>query len=254
MGTVVITGAASGIGAATRQLLEDEGHTVVGVDVREAEVEADLGTAEGRTLAVNEIHRIAPDGLDGCVVAAGIGPHSQPVASIVAVNYFGAIEVLDGVFDLLAAGAGTAVAVCSNSAGITGSDDPAVLEAMAVHDEERALELAAGLEGFVAYGASKLALGRAVRRRAATWGQAGVRLNAVAPGPVATPLMQATLDHDELGPLARALPVPWGEHPVDPGRTATIITFLLSPASIPVHGSVLFADGGTDALIRPDHV
>jgi NAD(P)-dependent dehydrogenase (short-subunit alcohol dehydrogenase family) len=242
MNTIVITGAASGIGAATRERLEDQGHTVIGVDLRGTEIEADLARPEGRALAVREIHRIAPKGIDGCVVGAGIGPHSQPIAPIVAVNYFGSIEVLDGVLDLLAEKAGAAVAICSNSAGITGAD------------EERSLELAAGLHGFVAYGASKLALGRAVRRRVAKWGEAGVRLNAVAPGPVATPLMQATLDDPELGPLARALPVPWGEHPVDPGRTAAIIDFLLSPDSIPAHGSVLFADGGTDALLRPDHV
>jgi NAD(P)-dependent dehydrogenase (short-subunit alcohol dehydrogenase family) len=254
MNTIVITGAASGIGAATRERLEDQGHTVIGVDLRGTEIEADLARPEGRALAVREIHRIAPKGIDGCVVGAGIGPHSQPIAPIVAVNYFGSIEVLDGVLDLLAEKAGAAVAICSNSAGITGADDPAVLDAMAADDEERSLELAAGLHGFVAYGASKLALGRAVRRRVAKWGEAGVRLNAVAPGPVATPLMQATLDDPELGPLARALPVPWGEHPVDPGRTAAIIDFLLSPDSIPAHGSVLFADGGTDALLRPDHV
>ena len=36
---------------------------------------------------------------------------------------------------------------------------------------------------------------------------------------------------------------------------ARVIDFLVSsPASAPVHGSVLFADGGTDALLRPDHV
>ena len=35
-------------------------------------------------------------------------------------------------------------------------------------------------------------------------------------------------------------------------RDAGVIGFLLGPASGYVHGSVLFADGGTDALVRPD--
>jgi enoyl-[acyl-carrier-protein] reductase (NADH) len=48
--------------------------------------------------------------------------------------------------------------------------------------------------------------------------------------------------------------VPWGEPPFAAEAIAQVIAFLLSPASAPVHGSVLFADGGTDALLRPDHV
>ena len=52
--------------------------------------------------------------------------------------------------------------------------------------------------------------------------------------------------------------IAWGrdydEPPFGAEAIAHVIGFLLSPASAPVHGSVLFADGGTDALLRPDHV
>jgi nucleoside-diphosphate-sugar epimerase len=48
MGTIVVTGAAGGIGRATRARLEADGHRVIGVDVRDAEIIADLGTAAGR--------------------------------------------------------------------------------------------------------------------------------------------------------------------------------------------------------------
>jgi NADP-dependent 3-hydroxy acid dehydrogenase YdfG len=44
MGVIAITGSASGIGAATRQWLEDDGHSVIGIDVRDAEVIADLAS------------------------------------------------------------------------------------------------------------------------------------------------------------------------------------------------------------------
>jgi NAD(P)-dependent dehydrogenase (short-subunit alcohol dehydrogenase family) len=254
MGTYVVTGSASGIGAATRLLLEEEGHAVVGVDVRDAEVVSDLSTADGRAAALDAVSLAAPGGLDGCVVAAGIGPHTRPVELILAVNYFGAVDLLDGLRDALVARSGTAVAVCSNSAGIIPVEDPNVLEAMAAGDEARALELGGVLHGAVAYGASKLALGRAVRHRSQEWGAAGVRLNAVAPGPVRTPLLQASIDDPELGPSVDALPVPWGSHQAAPEQVAGIIAFLLSTASAPVHGSILFADGGTDAVLRPDHV
>jgi NAD(P)-dependent dehydrogenase (short-subunit alcohol dehydrogenase family) len=79
----------------------------------------------------------------------------------------------------------------------------------------------------------------------------GVRPNAVAPGPVRTPLLQATLDDPVLGPLADALPVPLGRRAA-PGEIAHAVTFLLAPASAYIHGAVLFVGGGTDALLRPD--
>ena len=53
--TTVITGSASGIGAATRKRLEDEGHGVIGIDIRNAEVIADLSTQEGRQTAVRAV-------------------------------------------------------------------------------------------------------------------------------------------------------------------------------------------------------
>ena len=258
MGTFVVTGSASGIGAATARMLTDAGHEVVGVDRHDAEVVADLATVEGRATALAMVGRRAPDGLDGAVVAAGIGPHERPLAQILSVNFFGALACVDGLADAVASRRGSAVVVCSNSAGITPVDDLAFFPALAEEDEptsvRRVEELEGELLGALVYGASKLALGRAVRRRAPQWGAAGARLNAVAPGPVMTPLLQGSYDDPELGPLVDALPVPWGTPPFAAVGIARVIDFLLSAASAPVHGSILFADGGTDALLRPDHV
>ena len=50
--TIALTGSASGIGAATRAALVAEGQRVIGVDLRDAEVVADLGTADGRAAAI----------------------------------------------------------------------------------------------------------------------------------------------------------------------------------------------------------
>ena len=78
-----------------------------------------------------------------------------------------------------------------------------------------------------------------------------MRLNAIAPGAVDTPLLQATLADSELGPLVRAFPIPCGRF----GRATEVadgILFLLGPAASFCCGSVLFVDGGTDALVRPD--
>ena len=53
--TTVVTGAASGIGKATADLLKERGQTVIGVDVHDADVVADLATAEGRHAMVDAV-------------------------------------------------------------------------------------------------------------------------------------------------------------------------------------------------------
>ena len=67
MGTIAISGSASGIGAATRKMLEADGHTVIGLDLRDAEVTADLSTHEGRDTAVAAVLDACDGVLDGLV-------------------------------------------------------------------------------------------------------------------------------------------------------------------------------------------
>src|SRR5690606_21909213 len=88
LGTIVITGSAGGIGRATRALLAADGHQVIGVDVRDAEVEADLSTAGGRRAMVREVEDACGGVLDGLVVAAGLQNDDGP--AVVSINYFGA--------------------------------------------------------------------------------------------------------------------------------------------------------------------
>jgi len=73
MTTAVITGSASGIGAATRARLESEGFNVIGIDLRNAEIEADLSTPEGRQKAVSETIEKSNGKIDRLVLAAGLG-------------------------------------------------------------------------------------------------------------------------------------------------------------------------------------
>lgn len=254
MRTIVITGSGSGLGAAVRARLEAAGDRVIGVDLRDQEVEADLATATGRSAAMNAVLDACEGSLDGLVVCAGLGPHVQPRSQIVAVNYYGAVEVLDGLRPALAAGERpAAVAISSNSVGMVPVDDPSLLDAMLDGAEADALALASDFDGSSVYAHTKIALARAVRRRAQGWGEAGVRLNAVAPGPVNTPLLQGSLDDPTLGPLVDALPIPLG-HRADPDDVAATVVFLLGPDAGFVHGSILFADGGTDAVVRPTAV
>lgn len=252
MRTIVITGSASGLGLATRQRLEAQGDRVIGIDLRGAEIDADLSTVDGRRAAVAAVLGDTPV-LDGVVVCAGVGPHVTPTSLLVAVNYFGAVDVLDALRDALAAGSDpAAVVIASNSIGLI-PDEGTVVETMLAHDEDEARAIGDRVPGAVLYGLTKQALARAVRRRADAWGHAGIRLNAIAPGPTMTPLLQGSLDDEMLGPLVDALPIPL-ERRAEPSEMAGIIAFLLGSDASYVHGSIWFADGGTDAVVRPDHV
>ncbi len=253
MPTIVITGSASGLGAAIRERLEHDGATVLGVDLVGQEIDADLSTGSGRSQAMNAVIAAIGGTIDGLVVCAGLGPHVDPVSRLVSVNYFGAVEVLDGLRPALAGGTRpAAVAVSSSAIGLVPVHSTALLDAMVDGDEAGALELVDDLDGVTVYGLTKRALAIAVRRRASGWGKAGVRLNAVAPGPVLTPLLQGSLDDPELGPLVSALPVPL-DRQAEPAEVAGVVAFLLGADASFVHGTILFADGGTDALVRPEH-
>jgi NAD(P)-dependent dehydrogenase (short-subunit alcohol dehydrogenase family) len=250
--TLVVTGSASGIGAALRARLEAHGSRVIGVDRRDADIVADLAKTAGRRTALRGVLDAGADDLDGFVACAGVGPAVATAADIVSINYYGAVELLDGLRDALVAhGGGSAVVVASNSATTVPSLPEELVEAILSGDEGSARWAAEDVAPTTAYAASKLALARAMRRRAPEWARAGVRLNAVAPGAVETPLLEETLADRELGPLVRAFPIPAGRFGA-PAEVAAAIAFLLGPDAAFCHGSVLFVDGGTDALVRPD--
>jgi NAD(P)-dependent dehydrogenase (short-subunit alcohol dehydrogenase family) len=234
--------------------MERDGHRVSGVYLRAAEVVADLSTAPGRAAAIAAVNERCGGRLDGLVVCAGVGPHVSDAALIVSLNYFGAQRVLDGLRPALARGESpAAVAISSNSSTIPNTDSPMVAACLA-DDEAEARRLAAATPvGGPIYGGSKLALTRWVRRQApqAAWAGAGIRLNAVAPGPIQTPLLQAGLDHAFYGPAIRNFPVPAGGFG-QPDDVAAAVAFLLGPSARFCCGSVLFVDGGTDALLRSD--
>lgn len=251
MRTAAVTGSASGIGAAVRARLERDGARVIGVDLRGAEIEADLATPAGRKTAVEGVRAACGGTLDALVACAGLGPHVERWAAIVSVNHFGAVAVLAGLRDALATGARpAAVAIASNSATLPYADG-ALATACLAGDEAEACRLALASDGHTAYAGSKLALARWVRREAPAWARAGVRLNAVAPGPVRTPLLAAGLAHPLYGPAIRDFPVPTGG-PGTPDDVAAAVAFLLGPEAAFCAGSVLFVDGGTDAMLRAD--
>lgn len=256
--TYVVTGAASGIGQATAELLRERGHRVIGADLRDADVVADLGTEQGRASLVQQVTQLSGGRVDAVLAVAGL---AQPIAATAAINFFGTVATLTGLRPLLlSSDAPRAVAVTS-MASLFPPDD-ALLEAMLGGDEpvalERAAELAAGgpETANAIYGTSKRALARWIRRNAATreWAGAGIPLNAVAPGVVLTPMTaDLTATEEARAQLGTMVPMPLNGF-FEPRSVAYLLAWLASEENAHLCGQVVFIDGGSDVVIRGDAV
>ena len=246
--TYVITGAASGIGLVTKQLLQERGHRVIGADLRDAEVIADLSTTEGRASLVSQVTALSGGAIDAVLAVAGVDVNG-PIT--VAVNYYGAIATLEGLRPLmLASDAPRAVAVSSIT--LVHPFNEQLLNAMLEGTEALALEKAAE-EKFV-YATSKRALSRWIRRNAlkAEWAGANIPLNAIAPGLVKTELLKRLFDEPETRKrIIAGTPMPLGG-PYEPVAAAELLAFLASPHNGHSTGQSIFIDGGADVVIRGD--
>ena len=106
------------MGAATAALLRSRGHRVIGIDIADADVTSDLSVAEGRAAAVAAVLEQCGGVLDGLVLSAGLGSQVKAHLKIAAVNYFGAVAMLDGLRDALARGSSPAAVVISSVASV----------------------------------------------------------------------------------------------------------------------------------------
>lgn len=248
--TIVVTGAASGIGKATAELLEKSGNRVIRVDLREGDVTADLSDP---TAAIAEITGLTGGRLDGLVANAGV---SHPTELSLKINYFGTVALIEGLRPLLAAGQDPRISVTSSAATLQDSD-PELVEMLLDGAVDAALERGAALEiGYTNYSSSKRAISRWVRRVAPTaeYAGAGIGINAVGPGQVYTGMTTELFATEEgRRQAAEAMPTPYNGI-AEAAHIAAVHEFLLSPANARMTGQVIFVDGGYDALSRGDDI
>ncbi len=249
--TYVVTGSASGIGAATSKRLQAAGHHVVGVDLHDADVTADLATDAGRRAVVDGVQQVTQGRLDAVIACAGI---SSGDAVTVSINFFGAVATLEGLRPLLAGSDAPRAATISSVALLQSLDDD-IVDACMQGDEEAAVAAAEG-KGVFVYPSTKRALARWVRRSAPSkaWAGAGIPLNAVAPGVVRTPMTADLLGDPTWKEIVDdAVPMPLGGY-AEADEVAAALDWLTSPDNTKVTGQVLFVDGGADAVLRPDDI
>lgn len=255
--TAVVTGSASGIGRATRDLLRARGEDVIGVDIHDADVIADLSGAEGRAALVEGVRRISGGRVDSVYAVAGL---AVPAPAAVAVNFFGTLATLEGLRPLLSGSPAPRAVLVSSMAALLPSDAELV-SLLRGEDEAAALARAEVLAkdpetaGLI-YSSTKLALSRWVRRQAASreWAGAGIPLNAVAPGIIATPMTAAMIaTAEQRQALLERVPMPLNGI-AEPVVVARVLAWLGSEENTHLCGQIVYVDGGSDAVLRGDSI
>lgn len=233
----LVTGAASGIGAATAARLRQEGARVAGLDLDGGRLEAvaldsrhvaDVGSWEELAPAVDAAAD-ALGGLDAVVACAGIAARGTAVDTrpddwdrVFSVNVRGVYLTAKATIPHLRQAGGGAIVNVASQLGLVAAENAA------------------------AYCASKGAVVQLTRAMALDHGGEGIRVNCVCPGPTDTPLLEPYFGA-AVDPVAERLAYERAQvhgRLVTPEEIADAIAYLVSPGAGSTMGAALVVDGG----------
>ena len=248
-----VTGAGSGIGRGIAIALASAGARVVVNDVVEDGLDEtlELVTAAGSEGVASigdvrrreDVQRLVDDaaasfgGLDVMVANAAVGLYADLEAM--------AEDEIDRVLDVNLKGALTCAQLAIPALRARGGGSIVFVSSVQAYET---------LRGCVVYGAAKAGLVAAARALAVEVGEHGIRVNAIAPGTIATPMLQRDLDGmhtaDAGGFLERVRSANALGRIGTVEEVADVVVFLVSDAARYVTGTTLVADGGFLAVRR----
>jgi NAD(P)-dependent dehydrogenase (short-subunit alcohol dehydrogenase family) len=242
---VIVTGAASGMGAATAQILVDLGAEVHTIDIKKPEItglasytECDLSQPEQIHKTVDKIGAIV-NALFNC---AGL-PNTFPNLDVMLVNFCGLRELTEAVIPRMIEG--SAIACIASTAGIGWVQNLSLLSELLAtpdFDAARAWCEAHPKELANAYGLSKEAINAYTAVRSFSLAAQHIRINCVNPGPTDTPMMpefEKAIGKQYMDDF----PIPLGRHAVAEEQAWPMV-FLNSPRCSFVTGTQFECDGG----------
>lgn len=249
---IALTGAASGIGAQTAQRLKARGHEITAFDIHEppAHVDRWVQTDFADPDSIRAALAQADGTYDALVNNAGIPPRGDNAVPVLAINFLGLRQFMDGVLDRLAPGA--SIVNTSSRAGSAwreNLDEVKALMALETPDQLAGFVAGRGIDATRAYNLSKEAVIVLTLARTEPLLARGLRINSVCPSAVATGILDDFIL--ALGERAKTSIARVGRAG-DPGEIAELICFLASPESGWLRGQNIMADGGISAMVDSD--
>jgi NAD(P)-dependent dehydrogenase (short-subunit alcohol dehydrogenase family) len=249
--TVVVVGCASGIGAATAQLLGDLGAKVHAVSLHtptvphDAYYPTDLADVKQIDATAHALADIGP--IDHLFCASGV-PATRDPMHVIRVNYLGVRYFVDQVIPTMRAGG--SIAIVASSAGRDWETRlPTLLEVVALSDPADVVRWFEAHPEVVPEGyriAKQLQMAWVASQAPALAETRGLRLNCTAPGPTATPLVDETTQRVPAGYFDR-YPYPVLGRISTPEEQAWPLVLLSSRRNAVVSGAVLYTDQGVNS-------